>query len=62
MAPTYSIYGSNPRSGEIDLAEIRANSNLSCGGKPYGRQTSGTTLHWGTDADHNRHRLTYWQK
>lgn len=62
MSPTDSVYGSNPRSGEIDLTEVRTNTNLSCNGKPYGRQLSGTTLHWGPDAQHNGHRMTYWQK
>ena len=62
MSPTDSVYGSNPRSGEIDITEVRTNKNLSCNGKPYGRQLSGTTLHWGPDAQHNGHRMTYWQK
>ena len=62
LSPTDSVYGSNPRSGEIDLTEVRSNGNLSCGSKPYGRQLSGTTLHWGPDPNHNGHRLTYWQK
>ena len=62
MSPTDSVYGSNPRSGEIDITEVRTNTNLSCNGKPYGRQLSGTTLHWGPDAQHNGHRMTYWQK
>ncbi|XP_059351568.1 beta-1,3-glucan-binding protein-like [Daphnia carinata] len=62
MSPTESVYGSNPRSGEIDITEVRSNVNLSCGSKSYGRQLSGTTLHWGPDSHHNGHRLTYWQK
>lgn len=62
MSPTDSVYGSNPRSGEIDITEVRSNVNLSCGSKSYGRQLSGTSLHWGPDSHHNGHRLTYWQK
>ncbi|KAK4010861.1 hypothetical protein OUZ56_019989 [Daphnia magna] len=57
MSPTDSVYGSNPRSGEIDITEVRSNVNLSCGSKSYGRQLCGTSLHWGPDSHHNGHRV-----
>ena len=44
MMPKDSVYGTWPRSGEIDIMESRGNSP-SCDG--LGSNVFGTTLHWG---------------
>ena len=46
MLPTDSSYGQWPRSGEIDIVEVRGNQDFTCGGTPFGRQLMGSTLHW----------------
>jgi hypothetical protein len=45
--PQDSVYGPWPLSGEIDIAEVRGND-----GSTYldGRDSVGSTLHWGTSA------------
>lgn len=84
-----SAYGPNPRSGEIDITEVRSkekkcklqtsmivnsmlnvycagNANFTCNKRPYGKQRSGSTLHWsntsakieGQRTSHN----THWEK
>ena len=62
MLPTQSAYGGWPRSGEIDIAEVRGNADLKCGGKPVGRQLLGSALHGGTDSNQNRFHMTVWGK
>jgi len=62
MLPTTSAYGGWPASGEIDLTEVRGNSNFQCWGGPFGRQLSGTTLHWGPTAGQNQWSKTHWEK
>lgn len=47
MEETYGIW---PRSGEIDLGESRGNDKSYPGG---GRNRISSTLHWGTDTDHD---------
>ena len=49
MLPTESLYGQWPRSGEIDIVEVRGNQDLTCRGEPIGRQVAGSTLHWVSD-------------
>ena len=46
MLPTESLYGQWPRSGEIDIVEVRGNQDLTFRGEPIGRQVAGSTLHW----------------
>lgn len=46
MLPTDSSYGQWPRSGEIDIVEVRGNQDFKCGGTQFGRQLAGSTLHW----------------
>nr|CAH0106512.1 unnamed protein product [Daphnia galeata] len=62
MLPTDSVYGDWPRSGEIDIVEIKGNADFSCNGNPIGRQLAGCTLHWGPDPSQNRYPLTHWEK
>ena len=62
MLPTDSVYGQWPRSGEIDIVEVRGNENFACGGAPLGRQLAGQTMHWGPDPNQNRYDLTHWEK
>jgi beta-glucanase (GH16 family) len=45
MFPEDSVYGAWPASGEIDIAEVRGNDGNSY---PDGRDSVGSTLHWGT--------------
>lgn len=42
--PTDSVYGEWPRSGEIDIAEMKGNA---IGYENGGRDTIASTLHWG---------------
>lgn len=44
MLPQDSIYGEWPKSGEIDVIELRGNSPETYGN---GRDTAGSALHWG---------------
>lgn len=60
--PTDYSYGGWPRSGEIDLVEIRGNNDLSCGGYPLGNRLMGSTLHWGPDSSQNAYYRTHWEK
>ena len=51
--PTYSVYGSNPRSGEIDLLEMHGNENWFCKDGQDGTYRMVSTLHWGYDSSHD---------
>ncbi|XP_046456406.1 beta-1,3-glucan-binding protein-like [Daphnia pulex] len=62
MKPTDNVYGNWPRSGEIDIVEMKGNANFSCDGNPIGRQLAGSTLHWGPDPSQDRWRLSHWEK
>ena len=45
--PTDNHFGSWPRSGEIDIVEIRANDDFVCKGQQVGNKLMGSTLHFG---------------
>jgi len=60
--PTDSSYGQWPRSGEIDLVEVRGNNDFSCGGYPLGNRLMGSTLHWGPAPNQNGFSRTHWEK
>lgn len=50
LMPTHSIYGTWPRSGEIDLMESRGNRDLfDWNGGHIGVEEFGSTLHFGTE-------------
>ncbi|PVD21155.1 hypothetical protein C0Q70_19322 [Pomacea canaliculata] len=51
MMPRDSVYGTWPRSGEIDIMESR--------GGNHGVNEVSSTLHWGTAWDHNNYGLTH---
>ena len=57
--PGGGIYGDWPKSGEIDVFEIRGNEQLVCGENELGRSRSGSTLHWGMDQSTNRWPMTH---
>ena len=44
--PTENTFGPWPRSGEIDMVEIRGNDDLVCNGKQIGNRLMGSTLHF----------------
>jgi len=50
MLPKDNVYGSWPRSGEIDIAESRGNDPSYAQG---GRNVVSSTLHFGPDSNHN---------
>lgn len=54
MMPKDDVYGTWPRSGEIDIMESKGN--------PQWVNSVGSTLHWGTDPGNNQFLLTTWQK
>ena len=47
LMPTENMFGPWPRSGEIDMVEIRGNDDLVCNGKQIGNRLMGSTLHFG---------------
>jgi beta-glucanase (GH16 family) len=47
MMPRYSVYGGWPRSGEIDLMELRGNRQLFSNGVNVGVEQAGHTMHFG---------------
>jgi hypothetical protein len=62
MLPTEQFYGWWPRSGEIDIVEIRSNDDFSCGNSQLGNKRMGSTLHWGPDPGQNGYPKTQWEK
>lgn len=63
MLPTDSVYGTWPRSGEIDILEVRGNADLICNGQGnIGNSRVYSTLHWGPDAATNQFQKTAWEK
>jgi len=53
--PEDSIYGQWPRSGQIDIAELRGNSRH----YPRGRDLVTSTVRYGPDPQHDGYLLTY---
>ena len=62
MKPTDNKYGPWPRSGEIDIVEVRGNNNFTCVDKPFGRQRAGQTIHWGPSSAGNKFSMTHYEK
>jgi len=62
MMPKYSVYGDWPRSGEIDLMEMRGNRNLYAQGGHVGNQQAASTMHFGPSQEHNGFMTTHWAK
>ncbi|XP_065557525.1 beta-1,3-glucan-binding protein-like isoform X1 [Artemia franciscana] len=62
LLPTDEVYGGWPMSGEIDLIEVRGNTDFKCGDKDIGIQMMGSTLHWGPAWDQNQYWRTAWEK
>lgn len=50
MIPSASVYGSWPRSGEIDLLESRGNPELGAGAQDIGANQISATLNFGTQS------------
>jgi beta-glucanase (GH16 family) len=59
MLPRYNDYGNWPASGEIDIMESRGND---LGYPDGGHDSFGSTLHWGTNWDQNKYKLTHAEK
>lgn len=53
LLPKSSVYGTWPRSGEIDLLELRGNRHLYDGNINVGSEQAGSTLHFGPQWDIN---------
>lgn len=47
LMPKNSVYGEWPRSGEIDLMELRGNRQLFSGNTNVGNEHAGSTIHFG---------------
>ncbi|XP_069683866.1 beta-1,3-glucan-binding protein-like [Periplaneta americana] len=63
LLPKYWEYGDWPRSGEIDMIEVRANDNYyDTSGVNQGCDRMISTLHWGPDASHNGFWKSRWEK
>lgn len=53
LMPFQSVYGGWPRSGEIDLLELRGNRNLFSGPLNVGVEHAGSTMHFGPNWNFN---------
>ena len=53
MMPTGNRFGPWPRSGEIDIVEIRSNDDFTCRNKQVGNKLMGSTLHFGISTSNN---------
>lgn len=62
MMPKDEVYGQWPRSGEIDLTEMRGNRRLFAGGANVGVEQVESTMHWGPSPDFNGFMRTHWAK
>lgn len=60
MLPINSSHGKWPKSGEIDIVQVRSNAYLTCNGALYGRQRAESSLIWQSGQNilniHNRHK------
>ncbi|XP_057370125.1 beta-1,3-glucan-binding protein-like isoform X1 [Daphnia carinata] len=62
MLPTDNDYGGWPRSGEIDMVEIRGNDKMECDGYISGNRRANSTLHWGPSKTADKYAKTRWSK
>ena len=62
MLPTDNVYGGWPRSGEIDIVEVRGNDDLTCNNAKLGNSHMGSTLHFGPSFRQNMYHKTSWSK
>jgi beta-glucanase (GH16 family) len=62
MMPERSVYGGWPRSGEIDVLEIRSNRQLFNGDVNVGAEQAGSTMHFGPQWNINGWSTTHWTK
>lgn len=63
MLPKSNVYGPIPRSGEIDIAEIRGNLNLIAPwGANVGVEQTASTLHFGPSSEFNGFRTAHAEK
>jgi len=53
MLPKNNVYGSSPRSGEIDLMEARGNRDFRAWNSQIGVKQFSSTLHFGPSPEHN---------
>jgi len=59
LMPTNEVYGSWPRSGEIDVIEMMGNKGYYCNGEERGRKCTASTLHWGPSWDQDPYEKTH---
>jgi hypothetical protein len=62
LLPTDNSYGDWPKSGEIDMVEIRGNEKYSCDGMTSGNIRANSTLHWGASDKQDKYAKTRWSK
>ncbi|KAL5013320.1 hypothetical protein ScPMuIL_007590 [Solemya velum] len=63
LLPKWNAYGQWPASGEIDLVEARGNRNYhDAQGKSFGVDQMGSTLHFGTDFQHDPYQAAHVEK
>ena len=61
LMPTNNAFGAWPRSGEIDMVEIRSNDDINCHGKQKGNTLMGATVHFGLNATTDKWRKTHYE-
>lgn len=62
LLPTDNVYGEWPKSGEIDMVEIRGNEKYFCDGMQGGNKRANSTLHWGASVKQDKYAKTRWSK
>lgn len=62
LMPRFSVYGGWPRSGEIDLMELRGNRQLFSGNTNVGVEQAGSTMHFGPSPDQNGWPTTHFTR
>ncbi|KAI9558646.1 hypothetical protein GHT06_015435 [Daphnia sinensis] len=62
MLPTEGAYGGWPHSGEIDIVEIRGNTDFRCNGVQLGNTVMTSALHWGQAPSASRIHKNVWEK
>lgn len=62
LLPTQQVYGTWPRSGDIVIAEIRGNDNLTCPTGQMGNSVMESSLDWGINLFSNFDKNTTWHK
>lgn len=62
LIPSFQVYGTWPRSGEIDMMESRGNQILMSGTEDIGINQFGATLNFGTQSNNSAWRTAHFTR